>query len=469
MIPVRSLFSRAFIFIFVSLLIVVIVLSGVFVFAIQQSVERWNVHRGRRLQNLMVPELARAYRQNGELTESNIHRALSPFLSSSVYAYVTTPDKEGLYLFVRGERRLVHEGEGIAEHEQALEGELGTPVPILSGSRVVAYLYADTLGFRESLANRYLVQSMLTTVTSGVLASLGVALALAFLFSRLLSAHAEGLAAGIGELASGRRDVDFPARGPRELRTIAASATKLQEQLSTEERLRRRWTQDIAHDLRTPITALKTQFEGIREHVISPTPERFDALFEEVTRIERLVNDLRELSRMESPEMSLEREHIDGPSLLEELERSFRPRLEPGIGRFSVDYEGSSFFADEHLVRRALTNLLDNAFRYVREGGEIGLRMLTRENGVWFEVSNTGYVAPEEVRLMFERFYRGEGARSSPGSGLGLSIADTIVKLHGGFIRFTQEGEVTRVWVFIPQPAEEPEAAASPNRQRQRA
>jgi len=468
-IPVRSLFSRAFLFIFVSLLIVVMVLSGVFVLAIQQSIERWNVHRGRRLQNLMVPELSRAYRQNGELTESNIHRALSPFLTSSVYAYVTTAERQGLYLFVRGERRLVHEGQEFGEHEQALEGEMGTPVPILSGSRVVAYLYADTLGFRESLANRYLVQSMLTTVTSGVLASLGVAFILAVLFSRLLAAHAEALAVGIGALASGRRDVDFPVRGPRELRTIATSATQLQEQLSTEERLRRRWTQDIAHDLRTPITALKTQFEGIKEHVITPTDERFEALFEEVTRIERLVNDLRELSRMESPEMSLEREHIDGPSLLEELERSFRPRVGSGIGGFYVDHDESSFFADEHLVRRALTNVLDNAFRYVRDGGEIGLRMLTREDGVWFEVSNTGYVASEEVRLMFERFYRGEGARSSPGSGLGLSIADTIAKLHGGFIRFVQDQDVTRVWVFIPQSPEHGEPAATPSGRSRRA
>lgn len=451
MITQRSLFSRAFLFIFASLLIVVVVLSGVFVFAIQQSIERWNVHRGRRLQNLMVPELSRAYQQFGELTEDRIHEALSPFLTSSVYVYVTTPDKEGLYLFVRGERNLLPQTLTTDEDLAEIRAELSTPVPVLSGERVIAYLYADTLGFRESLANQYLVQSMLTTVTSGTLASLGVAFVLALLFSRLLSGHAEALATGIGALAAGRRDVEFPIRGPRELRTIATSATTLQDQLSREERLRRRWTQDIAHDLRTPITALKTQFEGIKEGVLAASDERLAALFEEITRIERLVNDLRELSRMESPEMSLEREYVDGAALLEELEASFRPRVGPRVHRFTVDTAGTTEFeADEHLVRRALTNLLDNAFRYAREGGEVVLRMIGREDAAWFEISNTGYVAVEEVELMFERFYRGEGARRTPGSGLGLSIADTIVRLHGGEIRFRQHGDTTSVWVSIP-------------------
>ncbi|MGM0675024.1 MAG: sensor histidine kinase [Spirochaetota bacterium] len=447
----RSLFSRAAIFIFASLLIVVVVLSGVFVLAIQQSIERWNVHRGRRLQNLMVPALSRVYRQAGELNEDTIHRALSPFLTSSVYAYVTGPERQPLYLFVRGDRALVNDTREVKRQMENLEADLSTPVPILDGSSVVAYLYADTVGFRENVANRYLVNSMITTVSTGTLVSVGVAFLLALVFSRLLSRHAELLAQGIGELAEGRRDVTFPVKGARELRAIAASASKLQEQLSSEERLRRRWSQDIAHDLRTPITALKTQFEGIREGVISPSAERLDTLFEEIVRIERLVNDLRELSRMESPEMVLEPETIHGSSLLEDLKNSFSSRVTERIGSFTVQGGGDDFVADEHLVRRALTNLLDNAFRYVHDGGDIGLRMLQTDEGVWFEVSNTGYVSPDERQVMFERFYRGESARNSKGSGLGLSIANAIAKLHGGFVRFRQDDDVTRFWVFFPQ------------------
>lgn len=448
---VRSLFSRAAIFIFISLLVVVIVLSGVFVFAIQQSIERWNVHRGRRLQNLMVPELSRVYRQAGELNEDTIERALSPFLTSSVYAYVTDPEREPLYFFVRGEEALVNDTEEVRRQMEALETDLSTPAPVLEGSSVVAYLYADTVGFRENVANRYLVQSMITTVSTGTLVSVGVAFFLALVFSRLLSRQAELLAQGIGELAEGRRDVEFPVKGARELRSIAASASKLQQQLSSEERLRRRWSQDIAHDLRTPITALKTQFEGIREGVMAPSAERLDTLFEEVVRIERLVNDLRELSRMESPEMVLEPETIRGASFLEDMENSFSSQLTESIGSFTVQGDGGDFVADEHLIGRALTNLLDNAFRYVYDGGDIALNMFRNDEGVWFEVSNTGYVSPDERQMMFERFYRGEDARNSKGSGLGLSIANAIVKLHGGFIRFRQDEDTTRFWVFLPQ------------------
>ncbi|MFP4204799.1 MAG: sensor histidine kinase [Spirochaetaceae bacterium] len=457
----RSLFSRAFLVISGSLLIVVLALSGVFVFGIQQSIERWNVHRGRRLQNLVVPALSRVYRQTGELDENSIHRALSPFLTSSVYVYVTTAEQEPLYLFVRGERGMIHDVEDTSRRMKELEAELSTPVPVLSGGDVVAYLYADTVGFRENVANRYLIQSMLTTVATGSIASLGVAFVLALLFSRLLSRHAELLAKGIQKLADGHRNVVFPAGGTRELRSIAASATTLQEQLTREERLRRRWTQDIAHDLRTPITALKTQFESIKEGVITPSPERLDALFEEVTRIERLVNDLRELSRMESPEMSLECETFRLEELLEDLEASFRPRVTERISSFTVEKHEGTIRADKHLLTRALTNLLDNAFRYVADGGVVEVKPLLTDDGVWFQIADTGQVAEEEVEFMFERFYRGENARNSPGTGLGLSISNAVIRLHKGRIRFRQNEDLVTFYVFIPQhsgaPCAEPE------------
>lgn len=449
----HSLFSRAFGAIVISHLIVIVILSGIFVFAVQSSIEDWNIHRGRRLQNLMVPEIARAYRLNGKLSETEIHSALSPFLSSSAYVYLVNSQRRPVYFYAEGERISIHDPEAIEARVDSLEEAFSTPVSVLDGSEIIGYLYADSLGFRQDMANQNLLQSLFSVLLGGSAASVAIALLVAFLFSRLLTHQATELSRGIGRLAAGYRDVHFPIRGATELRAIASSAAKLQEQLSTEERLRQRWTQDIAHDLRTPISALKTQFEGMADGYLVPSEERFHQLQGQLVRIERLVNDLRELSRIESPEMTLECTTIDAPAFVEGIRASFARREVARNKEFHASCEVGRLRADEHLLERAVSNVLDNAFRYAPEDGHVSFELTAEEEHAVITIANTGYVEPEELELVFERFFRGEEARSTTGSGLGLSIARAIVQLHDATIQMKQEGEETKVVIRIPQPS----------------
>ncbi len=448
----RSLFSRVFTVMFASHLLVMLVLALIFVFAVQRSIENWNVHRGRRLQNLMVPAVSRVYRLNGKLSESDIHQALRPFLTSNAYVYVTNASGTPVYLYEGGDQVSIHQKDLVDTRRSELQDSFTSPVAILDGGTVVGYLYADTVGFRRDLANQNLLRSLFNILLGGTGASLLIALGVAYSFSRILSRQATRLAAGISELASGSREVDFPLRGAAELRTIARSARTLQAQLSREERLRIRWTQDIAHDLRTPITALKTQFEGMLEGYITPSTERLASVQEEVQRIDRLVNDLRDLSRMESPDMTLECEWLEAGSFVSDLKNSFDPRaFEKGV-QFRVLYDEFRFRADSYLFQRALSNVLDNAFRYVRSEGSVVFALRGVPDAVICEVRNTGMVDPEEIPMMFERFYRGEAARGSSGSGLGLSIAQAVVSLHSGSISMRQESGETVVTIELPQP-----------------
>ncbi|MFP4407134.1 MAG: sensor histidine kinase [Spirochaetaceae bacterium] len=448
----RSLFSRAFAAILFSHIIMILVLSGIFVLAIQRSVENWNVHRGRRLQNLMAPEIARTYRLNGKLSETEIHSALRPFLSSSAYVYLVNEQRRPVYFYAEGERISVHDPELINAQVRAFGEAFSTPVSVLDGSEIVGYLYADSLGFRHDMANQHLIHSLFSVFLGGTAVSVAIALLVAYLFSRLLTHQSTELSQGIGRLAAGYRDVNFPIRGASELRSIAASAAKLQEQLSTEERLRQRWTQDIAHDLRTPISALKTQFEGMADGYLVPSEERFHQLQAQLLRIERLVNDLRELSRIESPEMTLECTIIDALSFVEELRSSFVRREVARGKEFRLSCGVTRLRADEHLLERALSNVLDNAFRYAREDGHVRLDLAAEDGYAVFTIGNAGYVEPRELEKVFERFFRGEEARTTSGSGLGLSIARAIVQLHGGAIRMEQDQEETMVIIRIPQP-----------------
>lgn len=448
----RSLFSRAFAAIVVSHLIVIVILSGIFVFAVQSSIEGWNIHRGRRLQNLMVPEIARVYRLNGKLSETELHSALSPFLSSSAYVYLVNSQRRPVYFYAEGERISVHDPEAIGDRVNALEQAFATPVSVLDGSEIIGYLYADSLGFRQDMANQNLLQSLFSVLLGGTVASVAIALLVAYLFSRLLTHQAKELSGGIGRLSAGYRDVHFPIRGATELRAIASSAAKLQDQLSTEERLRQRWTQDIAHDLRTPISALKTQFEGLADGYLVPSEQRFHQLRGQLARIERLVNDLRELSRIESPEMTLECTVIDAPAFVEGLRASFARREVATDKEFRVSCGVRRLRADEHLLERAVSNVLDNAFRYAPVHGVVRLDLAAEGDNAVITITNTGYVDSEELELVFERFFRGEEARNTSGSGLGLSIARAIVKLHNAAIEMMQEGDQTKVVIRIPQP-----------------
>ncbi|TVQ97503.1 MAG: sensor histidine kinase [Spirochaetaceae bacterium] len=447
----RSLFAQAFLVLLLSQVILVAGLSGVFVFAVQRSVESWNIDRGQQLQNLLIPEISRVYRTHGRLPEAALHPALDPFITGTVTTYITNAAGQPVYLNVAGQQYSVHDTEVLHEQLRQLPEIMRSPAVILEGGRVVGYLYTDTRRFREDLTNRRLLQSLFTVALGGSMAALIGAFLVAILFSRLLARRAGELARGITELAGGSRAVLFPTGGPEELQQIARSAAILQTQLSLEEDLRRRWTEDIAHDLRTPVTALKTQLEGMTEGYIAVTPQRTELLFQEVLRIERLVTDLRELSTVESPEASLTIAPVDPVAFTTELRSGYRASSREQGVEFVVDAGGGPFPADEHLLRRAVGNVLDNAFRHASgPAPRVVLRTRRDRSGFWIEVANTGEIDEAELPRVFDRFYRGQNATGTQGSGLGLSIARAIVMLHRGSIGMTCGDGVTTVRVRLP-------------------
>jgi two-component system sensor histidine kinase BaeS len=200
-----------------------------------------------------------------------------------------------------------------------------------------------------------------------------------------------------------------------------------------EETLRRQWAADIAHDLRTPIAALKSQFEGMIDGVLELTRDRIAKNSIELLRIETLINDLGELTRLESPEIRIHRESIDADLFFKELNNRFEHEFEKN--RLSIMWEKGvdTFTGDEGLVLRAVSNFISNAIRHTPEGGKI--RIAIDKNGKDYTISvfNSGEGIPrEEIAKVFDRLYRGEYARKTPGSGLGLTISQKIAELHAG-------------------------------------
>ena len=427
----KSLFSQAFSYIFISLLLVVVLLSSVFFFSIRRSVAAWNVNRGQRLENLILPLLTQIYREHGRLEEVLIHHELSPFLNSNVFAYMFDENQEPIYIYSQGGRVPLYDQAEIAESLSRLDNRDRPLTAIVATGEVIGYLAADTLGFSHDVANRRFLQSLFSFIGWGGALAMIVALGAAYIFSKIFSRQAQAMVDGLQKLTEGNRQVDFPFSNAEEMSAIAASARRLQQQLQQEEQMRRQWADDVAHDLRTPVSALKVQLEGLSEGVFNPTQTRMQALYREVDRIDSLVQDLRELNRVESPEMKLDRRKTNLPQFFTQFKnsviagKSMRDVL-------IVDCEEKTCWVDRHYLNRGFNNVLQNAVAHGKKDGKIHISVYHRGNYTVFDVANEGWIDPQYATQVFNRLYRGSSSRNEPGSGLGLSITRAIFRAHGG-------------------------------------
>jgi len=420
----KSLFARTLLAFMAALLALFVVLAIVLGLGFSRSFDEWTREKTREVEGY-----ARAILE-GRVPE----RALS----------IDTP------LFVYdADRNLVwsNRGRGRRSQEQAVTA-------VVEGGSVRGYYYSGGIHFGEDAANQRLLASLGTVLGVGFALSPVVALGFALYFARGLSRPARRVAAGLARISEGKLNEPIPEAGAAEIAQIARAANRLQAQLAAEREIRKQWAQDVAHDLRTPIAALKAQFEGMRDGVLPATPQRIERTYAEIERVERLVSALDELSRLESPEMKLQPASIDAARLLDDGMELWAHRVAEKQLRVEKRAAVASFVADDTLVRRALANFLSNAVRHAEPGGVLRLSIEREAPWIVIRVFNAGQAVPEcEIERVFERLYRGEYARSSPGSGLGLTIARRIAELHGGSVLLIgRQGEGTTVEMRLPDP-----------------
>lgn len=240
-----------------------------------------------------------------------------------------------------------------------------------------------------------------------------------------------------GDLAHGVLD---------ELGELAWNFNRMAEQLARTEEARRQWLADVSHEMRTPLASIRAYVEGLLDGVLPATPAMYGQILDEVQRLQRFVDDLREVSRMEAGALTLQRALLHPQELLEAARRRFAPAYrDQGVTlRVLVEPQTPPIYGDRERLLQVLSNLLDNALRYTPTGGTVTLRARADE-GPWvrFEVHDTGAgIPPEHLPHIFKRFYRVEPsrARAYGGSGLGLTIARLLVEAHGGTIEAMSPG-----------------------------
>lgn len=223
---------------------------------------------------------------------------------------------------------------------------------------------------------------------------------------------------------------------PQEMRELAGALGRMTERLQQEDEARRNLFADIAHELRHPIALLRGRLEMMQDGIAPVTPESLSGLQDEVIRLGRLVGDLRELSLAEVGNLSLNLQPIDLTQQIATLQENFEPITADKEIELRVETGAlPTLTADPDRIRQILANLLSNAIRHTPVGGRITLRAAHQGDQVIIEVADTGSgIAPEDLDHVFDRFYRADRsrARSTGGTGLGLTISRSLARLHGG-------------------------------------
>ena len=280
-------------------------------------------------------------------------------------------------------------------------------------------------------------------------AAMIAALALSFLFSRSVVAPVLAMSHATQRIAAGRYDERVRVNGEDELAQLAARFNQMAEKLSEVESMRRRLIGDVSHELRTPLTAIKGSMEGLIDGILPANDETYQQIHAEADRLNRLVDDLQELSRVEARAYELDIRPLDVFALARIVTKRLSPRAESKL--ISLDVELTPdlprVLADEDRAVQVLTNLAGNALQYTSNGGKVMISAKRINDEIQISVRDTGIGIPaEHLSHIFDRFYRVDASRSRSrqaggGSGIGLTIARALVEAHGGRIWVESAGK----------------------------
>jgi signal transduction histidine kinase len=236
---------------------------------------------------------------------------------------------------------------------------------------------------------------------------------------------------------------DFSSRVPPleipEFDRLGHGFNRMANSLEDVEQKRRELVGDLTHELRTPLTIVRGYLEGLADGTVEPSADIYSRLARETVRLQRLVDDLQELSKLESGYLPIHAQPVMLADLIQQVRDRFADQL-LGVQTLTLSVEIPTsvppVWGDPARIEQVLVNLLSNALRHTPTG-EVKIRAYSQDNFVWVAVIDTGIgISAEDLPHVFERFWRADRSRSSTsgGSGVGLAICRRLIELQGGQI-----------------------------------
>jgi histidine kinase len=286
---------------------------------------------------------------------------------------------------------------------------------------------ATRAAFVDAVRNALLAASLIAVVTA-VVVSLAVSGRIAGPVGRLSTAARR--------IAGGHYAERVPETGEGEIRDLAQTFNAMAGSLEATERRRMQLVGDVAHELRTPLATLDGYLEGLEDGVIDAKDETWRLLRSETARLTRLVDELAELWRAESHQLSLKIEPVDLVQVCRDVAERFGPLADERHITVAIDLPAVAVVrADRDRVSQILANYLSNAIRYAPSGTPVNISARIGSGKVAIAVVDQGAgLAPDQLEIVFERFYRVDPSRTRAlgGSGIGLAIVRALADAMGG-------------------------------------
>lgn len=329
--------------------------------------------------------------------------------------------------------------------------------PLRLDDEIIGILYPAALFDPTYTAlERGFAETVLRAVIKGTLFTSLFALIIGLGLSIGITNPLRELTKATKRMAHGNFDEPLPVYYNDEIGNLARSFNAMGEEIKRGLENQKQMIADISHELRTPLTVLASKLEFSLEKNKPLEMEDTMVLYDEVIRLKGMVNELQDMSKLESGHMVLDKTLIHFQSffadfflLLEAEAESRNMELE-----IKIPADLAPCYADAKRLKQIVLNLVNNAFRYTPDGGKVILEARQEEKDFVFSVQDSGIgIAPEDVDHIFERFYRADRSRDreTGGSGLGLAITKGLVEAHGGEIRVESRlGEGSRFIVWLP-------------------
>jgi two-component system sensor histidine kinase BaeS len=315
---------------------------------------------------------------------------------------------------------------------------------------VLVGLTASGLGGADTVLRTALLRAIAGTAGLAALLAFITGLAL----SRRITRPVARLISVTRAMAGGDRSARAgEIRAPGELRELAFAFDQMADTLDYEDKVRRDLVASVAHELRTPVAVLQAGHEALLDGITEPSPDELGSLRDEVLRLARMVDDLQIMASADAAVLQLTREPRDLADIAGSAADSLTRRFEAAEITLDRQLAAAPVLADERWMHQVVTNLLGNALKFTPAGGTVTIRTRLDGGSAVLDVADSGIGIPaDELPRIFDRFWRGQAAAQTSGSGIGLAIAAELVRAHGGTLTAASApGAGTRFTLTLPR------------------
>ncbi len=302
-------------------------------------------------------------------------------------------------------------------------------------------------------------QEVLNIFLLAVLPTFFITFSLVALFSYNMVKPLRNMSGAVRRFGGGDFSVRVPVSSNDEIGHLAVAFNEMANSLSNSEGMRRSFIANVSHELKTPMTTIAGFIDGILDGTIPEAQQKkyLKVVSDEIKRLSRLVKSMLDLSRIDSGEMQIH------PTCFDISKTIFTTLLtfEKSIDDKKLEIRGleeagqQMVYGDPDLIHQVVYNLIENAVKFTNEGGYISFKLADSIDRTCVDIENSGGgIEPEELPMIFDRFYKTDKSRSRDknGMGLGLYIVKTVIKLHGGDITVISKiGQFTRFSFYVPK------------------